>query len=236
MADFAKWASAAVWPFGYTAFDFLNAYEANRQELKKAALESSPASDVIAWFNKPQGFPKPKRLLRWQGTFGKLLDEVRNSFPLPVNITKTLTARGFSAEMMRAEPNLAEAGIKLNHLKREPGTGRRIFELVRTDAEVIAEIEATEQQEQWKEGQKARVVEGVPREQRVANFQAEITKWLKHRLFNKTRRNTILSAGHSHIPTFAREDIKVAAKALGVIETFVEGEGIYWELEQNLPN
>ncbi len=145
MADFAEWAVAGAPELGFTQNEFVEAYEANRKELRMIALESSCATEVVEWFNR--GLPSSGRgykvgnvdeiqngqRVRWVGTYKELMFAVKSRpYSAPASGFPS-TPKALQTEMARCEPNLIEAGIRLNHLKREPGTGRRLIELIRID-------------------------------------------------------------------------------------------------------
>jgi len=141
MADFFEYSTAALLALGVSTKELHDAYSENRTELKRVAIENSAAVDVIEWFNrrKPQQFfqqsgsgiheHQGNQLVRWRGTYKELLKVSSDFDGRAAGFPKT--PRALAAEMARSQPNLATAGLRLKHLPREAGTGRRLIEITR---------------------------------------------------------------------------------------------------------
>jgi hypothetical protein len=126
MADFAIWASAAECELGFKSGEFIESYTNNRKEASDIALESSPVATGVYEFMQDKN--------KWEGTFGDLLGSLnarvnkgsRTGRALPIS------ARALSSALTRLSPNLRNAGITLDRLPREAGTGRRLIGLENT--------------------------------------------------------------------------------------------------------
>lgn len=125
MAEFACWAIAAAPKLGFTREEFMEAYEANRQELRFVSLEFASVQSVIHWFNDvyPRILHRRDDCNVWVGTCKDLLSRIYSEHGM--------TPRKLSAELKRAEPNLEAVGLRWEELQRQPGTGQRIHRLSR---------------------------------------------------------------------------------------------------------
>jgi hypothetical protein len=132
MADFAIWASAAEDVLGFKAEQFIDAYNRNRKEASDIALELSPAAIAVYDFMQKK--------TEWKGTFGELLKSI-NAFQ---GQTGPTTPKGFSSALERSKPNLRNAGITIQRLPREAGTGRRLIMLAKK-AEAVSQSSQTSQ-------------------------------------------------------------------------------------------
>ena len=132
MADFAIWASAAEDVLGFKAEQFMDAYNRNRKEASDIALELSPAAIAV--------FDFMQKKAEWKGTFGDLLKSIND----PQGQTGPTTPKGFSSALERSKPNLRNAGITIQRLPREAGTGRRLIMLAKK-AETVSQSSQTSQ-------------------------------------------------------------------------------------------
>jgi hypothetical protein len=117
MADFAMWAAAAECALGFEAGDFIHAYYRNRKEASDIALESSPVATAVYEFMQKKN--------EWKGTFGELLNGLKG----PRGRAWPITPKGLSNALERSKPNLRNAGITIQRLPREAGTGKRLIRL-----------------------------------------------------------------------------------------------------------
>ncbi len=123
MVDFAHFVMNGEEALGLKEADFLNAYEANRQEMNQSAVDSSAVAQSLRQFLQNRD--------DWTGTAGELLavltptisDEVRRSKEWPKS------PRGLSGAVRRLVPNLRRVGLSIDVNAREGGTGRRLIEL-----------------------------------------------------------------------------------------------------------
>jgi hypothetical protein len=124
MADFAIWASAAECELGLKSGEFIEAYTNNRREASDIALESSPLATEVFEFIRDKN--------EWKGTFGDLLESLNTRFNKGSGRALPISARALSSALTRLSPNLRNAGITLDRLPREAGTGRRLIRLENT--------------------------------------------------------------------------------------------------------
>lgn len=112
MADFARFAMAAMPAFGWTARDFLAAYGAGRESANRLALESSPVG--LACLALMEGSEE------WRGTTADLLarlnqivsDDERRDRAWP------RTPRALTSCLVRISPNLRALGVRFEKLPR----------------------------------------------------------------------------------------------------------------------
>ncbi len=126
MADFAVWATAAQTGLGLEAGAFISAYTANRKDANDLALESSLISGVVRAF--------VETVSRWEGTASRLLEALEDPVDDGTRRLKAWpsTAQGLSNALRRLAPNLRTVGIEVTFC-REPGTGRRLIRLEKSD-------------------------------------------------------------------------------------------------------
>jgi len=117
MADFAMWATAAECALGFKAGEFIHAYNRNRKEASDIALESSPVAIAVHEFMQKKN--------EWKGTSGELLNCLKGSG----GRAWPITPKGLSNALERSKPNLRNAGITIQRLPREAGTGKRFIRL-----------------------------------------------------------------------------------------------------------
>jgi len=105
LADFARWAAAALPGFGIAGEDFLKAYEANRQRSQEIALDGSPIADrVLALAEKD-----------WAGTATDLLEDFEGSLPLIITRAPGFPRSGRAVRnaLDRLRPSLEAAGVEI---------------------------------------------------------------------------------------------------------------------------
>jgi hypothetical protein len=118
MADFAVWAAAAAPAFGWTAEQFLAAYDRNRGEATATALE---ASAIGPWVLRLLEKTSP-----WEGIARDLLRELEKYADEKTRKSQDWpkTARKLSGDLRRIAPALRAAGVKVDIGQRQPG-GKR---------------------------------------------------------------------------------------------------------------
>jgi putative DNA primase/helicase len=115
MADFAIWVSAAEQALGWKEGSFLAAYERNRSESNKLALEASPLVNPLRRFAE-RGV--------WSGTATQLLQELKDegvSGPVGEQEIKINHPRVLSEKLGRLVPNLHRIGITVK-FDQTPGS------------------------------------------------------------------------------------------------------------------
>ena len=141
MADFALWACAAAEACGWTAQDFLDAYQGVREAVHELTLEASPIGPLVREF-AAQHSP-------WEGTASQLLTELERlaqahataqASPAGTAVTMQAPKAGsdvtkqkgwpktptvLSNTLRRLAPTLRAVGVNVIHGDREAGTGRR---------------------------------------------------------------------------------------------------------------
>ncbi|MFZ0733504.1 MAG: hypothetical protein WAM79_14345 [Candidatus Sulfotelmatobacter sp.] len=230
MAEFAQWSVAAGPALGFTQDEFIEAYDANRQELSLVAIENSPIDAIVTWFRARFHYGN----LQWSGTHGDLLKDLKFSLTyLPAGFPKT--ARALSAELARIEPNLVEVGLQVNHLKREPGTGRRLIQIEATPETATKWTREREESqavaEKMKEAASAAV--RAARQEKIAARQSAVDEWLKAYLADgePKKRKEVYSASQTANEggPFSREMLKQALKNIGGEESLNENGGNLWK-------
>jgi hypothetical protein len=139
LADFALWACAAAEACGWTAADFLDAYQGVREAAYDLTLDASPVGPVVRDFAQ-QHSP-------WEGTASELLTALETlaqgrvpgggtTMQAPKagsDITKQKAwpknGRALSNILRRLAPTLRALGMDVNFDGREPHTGRRLIAL-----------------------------------------------------------------------------------------------------------
>ncbi len=123
MADFAKWITACEPGLGWKAGSFLPVYLENRANARSIALEASPIAEAVLDFAVAQQ--------QWIGACEQLLHEL-NARAVD-SVTRRAewpkSARGLSAQLIRVAPELRALGVEVRSLKREAGTGRKLWEI-----------------------------------------------------------------------------------------------------------
>lgn len=126
MADFARWATAAMRVLGWPEGAFIEAYQINRAEGCDLTLEAS----VI--------YPFLQQLIRqstntWSGTCRRLLDQLTQLAGDQVKLKRwPSTPRALSGMLRRLAPSLRGCGIRVDFVRQHGGGRDR---LVRIEAE-----------------------------------------------------------------------------------------------------
>ena len=145
MADFALWSCAAAAACGWSAEDFLDAYQGVRDAVHELTLEASPVGPLVRDFAQ-QHSP-------WEGTASELLTVLETrvqggattqspqagkgvTMHAPKagsDVTKHKSwpknGRALSNTLRRLAPTLRAVGVDVQHI-REPGTGKRLITLI----------------------------------------------------------------------------------------------------------
>jgi len=121
MADFAKWATAAVPALGMVPNDFLGAYGKNIQDIHELALESTPVGRAIMILagEIPKGG-------EWVGTATELLDKLSFDVGETAGHRKDWPkgARVLGSILSRLAPNFRAVGVDIT---RDRGSGERLI-------------------------------------------------------------------------------------------------------------
>lgn len=114
MADFARWASAAEIPLGYSEGSFLRAYTENREEAHDRELETNPVAAAIVRFMEEQN------LDNWEGAAGALLNFLEGcTEPAVVKSKRWVgSATGLGMAIPRLAPILRSSGISIERGSR----------------------------------------------------------------------------------------------------------------------
>jgi hypothetical protein len=122
MADFTRWVCAAAesGALPFSARDFLDIYQGNRQEAVAASIEANPVAASIERLMEERG--------HWEGTAGELLetldkavsDKVRNSRAWPKDV------RAIGNRIRRVAPMLRKVGIEAEFQRSH---GRRFISI-----------------------------------------------------------------------------------------------------------
>ncbi len=110
MADFHHWVLRAEPAMGFTDVTFNQAYEANRAEQNRGALEACPIGQVI--------IDMANKLRRWRGTPSQLYREVHRLIggsPEIPNKSLPTSPDAFGKMFKRIEANLLAAGIEVDY-------------------------------------------------------------------------------------------------------------------------
>jgi len=123
MSDFAHWAVAMEKPLGFKSGTFLRAYAANSTEATSIVLDDVVAQAILRFARNQKD---------WVGSASELLREVLNSLTEYEKAEKSLPKSpiAFSNLCKRLAPGLRTMGADLKFGRREPGTGRRLIEVV----------------------------------------------------------------------------------------------------------
>jgi hypothetical protein len=120
MADFALWACAAAEACGWTAQEFLAAYQGVRDAVHELTLEASPVGPLVRDFaTRPE---------QWKGTATELLGELELLAEEKTKQQKTWpkNGRALSNVLRRLAPTLRAVGVDVEQT-REPHTGKRLI-------------------------------------------------------------------------------------------------------------
>ena len=126
MSDFAQWGGALAGALGYSQDEFFKKYqESVDRKWQDTADDSSFAKRLIELMDKHAGY--------WEGSAAELLHEVTRNDDDEKGMPKT--AKWLSTELLRIAPVMRNVGVDIvKKDKREPGTGRRLFVLRRTES------------------------------------------------------------------------------------------------------
>lgn len=112
LADFAVWASAGLPALGFTAGEFMAAYQRNRAELLDTAIEASPVASALVHFMCGRE--------RWEGSSAELLRELADTDPGAAQPPAwPRSTKGLLGILRRLAPALRARGIELMHRKTE---------------------------------------------------------------------------------------------------------------------
>lgn len=128
MADFAAWAAAAMPAFGWTAGDFLRAYQGNREEAIDRVLEADPVAEAVIDFARqayswaPDPADPTARSRVWKGTASSLLTEIGKLVPEDTRRERSWPkdATRLSGRLRRAAPALRTKRIKVDFFRGRP--------------------------------------------------------------------------------------------------------------------
>jgi hypothetical protein len=125
MADFCRWAVAAVPAFGWDAETFTAAYDANRDCANDLALESALISEPLRQLAEDGGF---------EGSLAELLDRLEGLVDDEITRRKgwPTSGRALAGHLRRMAPNLRAAGIEISLDRKDPVTRRRVIEVQKT--------------------------------------------------------------------------------------------------------
>ena len=118
MADFAALGAAAAPALGWTAADFRNAYQANREQAVDRVLEADPVAEAIIEFAR-QAYSWKDR--SWKGTKTQLLETIGKLVADETRREKTWPKDGarLSGRLRRAAPALRSRGITMRSSREE---------------------------------------------------------------------------------------------------------------------
>jgi Toprim domain len=123
LADFAAFAAAAASAFNWTAEEFLEAYEANRQTRVEHVVEADPVAEVIYRLVFPVDDKAPKLTLNltglWEGSATDLLEELDKAVSEGRRRQKKWpkSASALSNRLRRIAPALRRLGIEVDKYK-----------------------------------------------------------------------------------------------------------------------
>lgn len=125
MADFALWACVAADACGWTAQDFLGAYQGVREAVHDLTLEASPVGPLVRDFAQQHNL--------WEGTASELLaalETLARESVTAADVTKQKSwpknGRALSNVLRRLTPTLRAVGVDVA-FDREPDQRRRRF-------------------------------------------------------------------------------------------------------------
>jgi putative DNA primase/helicase len=130
LADFAAFAAAAASAFDWTAEEFLEAYEANRQTRVEHVVEADPVAEVIYRLMFPADDKAPRLTLnlacQWEGSATDLLEELDKAVSDGRRRQKKWpkSASALSNRLRRIAPPLRRLGIEVDKYK---SGDRKIF-------------------------------------------------------------------------------------------------------------
>ena len=132
MADCAQWATAAEPALGFVRGSFLLALSESQSDAAGSALEADPLAAAIQR-HMENGTEV------WRGTAADLHAalESRVSIELRKSRSWPQTPRLVGNRLRRLAPVLRSIGINVSELAREAGTGRRLWELTRSNSQRV---------------------------------------------------------------------------------------------------
>jgi hypothetical protein len=121
MADFAVWSAAAAPALGWSAEEFLTAYERNRSAVHEIAIEDSQVGHLILEIGR-HGF---------SGTATELLKQLGAAVGETAAKDRgwPKTARALSGTLRRLAPNLRALGVSVDFSRETTGQKRRLVSL-----------------------------------------------------------------------------------------------------------
>jgi hypothetical protein len=122
MADFAKWATAGLPALGFSADEFMAAYQRNRDELMETAIDASPVASALVRFMEHRD--------QWTGSAVTLLSLLADGTTSPA---WPKSAKGLVGTLRRLAPALRSAGIEVTH-RRE--AARNVIDVCRVGENV----------------------------------------------------------------------------------------------------
>ncbi len=122
MADFAKWGAAISEAIGYTAEEFLLAYNTNIDIHTSEVIEGNPIASTIAQLMENHNI--------WEGSASGLLDELKQlADEKHIDTSMKIwpkTAHWLTRRLNEIIPNLAATGIKVNQIRTRKGCQLKI--------------------------------------------------------------------------------------------------------------
>jgi len=120
MADFAKWATAAVSGLGFDTGSFMAAYNRNRNAASEAALEASPVAGALLSYVRENG-TATLSIADLLSTLAAQFGEAKAPSDFPKSTRK------LAAELKRCAPHLRAAGLVMSDVGRESGKGAKMM-------------------------------------------------------------------------------------------------------------
>jgi len=123
MADFALWVTAAEQALGWEEGGFLKAYNDNRGDANRQALEASPVAAAVWLFMKDRD--------EWQGTATELYHKLGSAATDAMKRSKAWPAapNSLGGEMKRLAPALRGVGIEVEDYREPTAERRRMWKL-----------------------------------------------------------------------------------------------------------
>ena len=120
MADFARWAVACEPGFGVPDGTFLAAYNDNRKDSNRSAIEASVIGPYVLQLNQRESV--------WEGSPSELLAELTRLAPETVTKQGNWPKRAniLSGKLLSITPNLRAEGIHVEEGKKDRGTKRYV--------------------------------------------------------------------------------------------------------------
>lgn len=117
MADFAAIGAAIAPVLGWTAKDFITAYDSKRDDGRGAVIDSEPFAVALGEWLTAEG---------WMGSAGELLDALQHHAQLErLPRTWPQSPQSVGSLLRRLAPDLRARGIDVEQLPRAKGGGRR---------------------------------------------------------------------------------------------------------------